>query len=216
MGIFNSNGKHSFVITKAIIYIEVQYARRENCVSNEWSDLPMSPIEETLVEVFLDEASALETIMADLYSSFEKSFAEDAIFWKQLADEELNHAALIQNVKSDPEVSKWFVHDAPDDLVKETVKTMEWATSLVIKYSEEKPDRLTAFNTAIEVEKTAWELHYQSLMTKKSDKWFVDIVQELNNYDRDHLRRINLYIKEYNLVSLKSIGRVRYGPVFYI
>ena len=159
----------------------------------------MRPIEETLVEVFLDEASALETIMADLYSSFEKSFAEDAIFWKQLADEELNHAALIQNVKSDPEVSKWFVHDAPDDLVKETVKTMEWATSLVIKYSEEKPDRLTAFNTAIEVEKTAWELHYQSLMTKKSDKWFVDIVQELNEYDRDHLRRINLYIKEKNI-----------------
>ena len=159
----------------------------------------MSPIEETLVEDFLDEASALETIMADLYSSFEKSFAEDAVFWKQLADEELNHAALIQNVKSDPEVSKWFVHDAPDDLVKETVKTMEWATSLVIKYSEEKPDRLTAFNTAIEVEKTAWELHYQSLMTKKSDKWFVDIVQELNKYDRDHLRRINLYIKEKNI-----------------
>ena len=159
----------------------------------------MSPIEETLVEVFLDEASALETIMADLYSSFEKSFVEDAVFWKQLADEELNHAALIQNVKSDPEVSKWFVHDAPDDLVKETVKTMEWATSLVIKYSEEKPDRLTAFNTALEVEKTAWELHYQSLMTKKSDKWFVDIVQELNKYDRDHLRRINLYIKEKNI-----------------
>ena len=159
----------------------------------------MSPIEETLVEDFLDEASALETIMADLYSSFEKSFAEDAVFWKQLADEELNHAALIQNVKSDPEVSKWFVHDTPDDLVKETIKTMEWATSLVIKYSEEKPDRLTAFNTAIEVEKTAWELHYQSLMTKKSDKWFVDIVQELNEYDRDHLRRINLYIKEKNI-----------------
>ena len=159
----------------------------------------MSPIEETLVEVFLDEASALETIMADLYSSFEKWFVEDAVFWKQLADEELNHAALIQNVKSDPEVSKWFVHDAPDDLVKETVKTMEWATSLVIKYSEEKPDRLTAFNTAIEVEKTAWELHYQSLMTKKSDKWFVDIVQELNKYDRDHLRRINLYIKVNNI-----------------
>lgn len=159
----------------------------------------MSPIEETLVEVFLDEASALETIMADLYSSFEKWFVEDAVFWKQLADEELNHAALIQNVKSDPEVSKWFVHDAPDDLVKETVKTMEWATSLVIKYSEEKPDRLTAFNTALEVEKTAWELHYQSLMTKKSDKWFVDIVQELNKYDRDHLRRINLYIKVNNI-----------------
>jgi hypothetical protein len=159
----------------------------------------MSPIEETLVEVFLDEASALETIMADLYSSFEKWFVEDAVFWKQLAEEELNHAALIQNVKSDPEVSKWFVHDAPDDLVKETVKTMEWATSLVIKYSEETPDRLTAFNTALEVEKTAWELHYQSLMTKKSDKWFVDIVQELNKYDRDHLRRINLYIKVNNI-----------------
>ena len=83
----------------------------------------MSPIEETLVEVFLDEASALETIMADLYVSFEKSFAEDAAFWKQLADEEMNHAALIQNVKNDPEVSKWLAHDAPDDLLKEIFKT---------------------------------------------------------------------------------------------
>jgi len=159
----------------------------------------MSPIKETLVEVFLDEASALETIMADLYFSFEKSFAEDAAFWKQLANEELNHAALIQNINTDPIVSKWFVHDAPDSLLNEFIKTMEWATLLVIKYSEEKPDRLTAFTTAIEVEKTAWELHYQSLMTKKSDKWFIDILQELNEYDRDHIKRINLYMKEKNI-----------------
>ena len=159
----------------------------------------MSPIQETLVEVFLDEASALETIMADLYSSFEKSFAEDADFWKQLADEEMNHAALIQNVKSDPAVSKWLAHDAPDDLLKEIFKAKEWTASLVIKFSEKKTDRMTAFNTAIEVEKTTWELHYQSLMTKKSDKWFVDILQELNEYDRDHLKRINLYIKEKNI-----------------
>ena len=40
----------------------------------------MSPIEETLVEVFWDEASALETILVDLYSLFEKSLVEDAFF----------------------------------------------------------------------------------------------------------------------------------------
>ena len=58
---------------------------------------------------------------------------------------------------------------------------------------------MTALNTAIEVEKTAWELHYQSLMTKKSDKWFIDILQELNEYDRDHLKRINFYMKANNI-----------------
>ena len=156
----------------------------------------MSPIKEILVEVFLDEASALETIMADLYSSFEKSFTEDAAFWKQLVDEELNHAALIQNVKNDPTLSYWFVHDAPDALLKEIVNTKEWATSLVIKFLETKPSRLTAFNTAIEAEKTAWELHYQGLMTKESDAWFKKILQELNELDRDHLKRINEYVIE--------------------
>jgi hypothetical protein len=44
----------------------------------------MSALDKNLILEFLDQASSLETIMADMYTLFEKSFAEDSDFWKQL------------------------------------------------------------------------------------------------------------------------------------
>lgn len=130
-----------------------------------------------LVLEILDQASSLEKIMADMYTLFEKSFAEDSSFWKQLAYEELNHAALLKSVRNNPIMSNQFIHDASSDFLQEIVTAKEWATSLLIKFSEVNPDRLTAFNTAIDAEKTAGELHYQSIMTKESDSWFIKIME---------------------------------------
>ena len=96
-------------------------------------------------------------------------------------------------------MSKRLANGITDDLIQEVVNAKEWATSLLIKFSEIKPDRLTAFNTAIEAEKTAGELHFQSIMTKESDSWFIKLLRELNEYDRDHLRRINSYVADNNI-----------------
>ena len=159
----------------------------------------MSALDKNLILEFLDRASSLELIMANMYTLFEKSFTKDSDFWKQLAQEELSHAALLKSAISNPEMSKQLAHDASNDLLQEVVKAKEWATSLLIKFSEVKPDRLTAFNTAIEAEKTAGELHFQSIMTKESDSWFIKVLRELNEYDRDHLRRINLYMTDNNI-----------------
>ena len=160
----------------------------------------MSALDKNLILEFLDQASSLETIMADMYTLFEKSFAEDADFWKELAYEELNHAALIKSVSSNPAMSEQFIHDAPNDLFQEVIKAKEWAASLVIKFSEVKPDRTTAFNTAIEAEKTAGELYFQNIMTKESDSWLIKALQQLNEYERDHLKRIEEYVKENNII----------------
>ena len=159
----------------------------------------MSALDKNLILEFLDRASSLELIMANMYTLFEKSFTEDSDFWKQLAQEELSHAALLKTAINNPEMSKQLAHDASNDLLQEVVKAKEWATSLLIKFSEVKPDRLTAFNTAIEAEKTAGELHFQSIMTKESDSWFIKVLRELNEYDRDHLKRINLYMTDNNI-----------------
>jgi hydroxyethylthiazole kinase-like sugar kinase family protein len=97
-------------------------------------------------------------------------------------------------------MSEQFIHDAPNDLFQEIVKAKEWATSLFIKFSEVTPDRITAFNTAIEAEKTAGELHFQSIMTKESNSWLIKVLQQLNEYDRDHLKRIEAYVKEKNII----------------
>ena len=162
----------------------------------------MSAFDKNLIVEILDQAAALETIMADMDTLFEKSFTEDSDFWKQLAYEELNHAALIKSVSSNPNptMSEQFIHDAPNDLFQEVVKAKEWATSVFIQFSEVKPDRITAFNTAIEAEKTAGELYFQSIMTKESDSWLIKVLQELNEYERDHLKRIEEYVKEKNII----------------
>jgi hypothetical protein len=159
----------------------------------------MSALDENLILEFLDQASSLELILANMYNLFEKSFTEDSDFWKQLAEEELSHAALLKSAMSNPEMSKQLTPDAANDLLQAVVKDKEWATSLLIKFSDVKPDRLTAFNTAVEAEKTAGELHFQKIMTKESDSWFIKMLRELNEYDRDHLRRINWYMTDNNI-----------------
>ena len=159
----------------------------------------MSALDKNLILEFLDRASSLELIMANMYTLFEKSFTEDSDLWKQLAQEELSHAALLKTAFSNPEMSKRLANDVTNDFLEEVVKAKEWATSLLIKFSEVKPDRLTTFNTAIEAEKTAGELHFQNIMSKESDSWFIKLLRELNEYDRDHLRRINSYMTDNNI-----------------
>ena len=153
-------------------------------------------MEEHLIEIFLDEASQLEMLVANLYLIFEKLFSEDELFWHQLAVEEKNHAALIENIKNSPGCSNQFVSSFAPELLQEILQTKELVSSLIVKYSEVKPDRKTAFNTAINIEKSAGEIAYQNFMTQDVDSWILLGLQKLNEYDRDHIDRLKQYAKE--------------------
>ena len=156
-----------------------------------------------LAHTILDEASNLEILMADIYTLFEESFPEDSKFWHQLAHEEKNHAALLRSVRNSNTMSSQFVAYLPDNLLQENIRTNEWATAIFSKFSQDKPDRKTALNTAIEIEKTAEEVHYQNIMTNKGDSWFIKVFQELNEYDRDHLKRVVKYMKKNKIALYK-------------
>ena len=153
-------------------------------------------MEDPIIQIFLDEAGQLEMLVADLYSIFEKSFPEDELFWHQLAVEEKNHAALIGNMKNSPGCSKEFVSSFAPDLLQEILQTKELVSSLIVKYSEVKPDRRTAFHTAINVEKSAGEIAYQNFMTQDADSWILLGLQKLNEYDRDHIDRLEKYAED--------------------
>lgn len=149
-----------------------------------------------LAQIFFDEASQLEMLVADLYTIFEKLFSEDKKFWHQLADEEKNHAALLKTIKNSPGCSKKFVSSFAPDLLQEILQTKERVSSLIVKYSEIQPDRKTAFTTAISIEKSAGEIAYQNFMTQEADSWILSGLQKLNEYDRDHIKRLEQYVKE--------------------
>ena len=149
----------------------------------------------------LDAASELEILMADIYTVFAESIPEDRRFWEQMAHEEKNHAALIRSVESSQEMSTAFLANFPQDILEENIRTREWATDVFIRISRNRPDRKTAFRTAIEIETSVEEMHYQNIMSKKVDSWFIRMFQELNELDRDHLKRVHRYAKEHKVLG---------------
>lgn len=150
-------------------------------------------MEDHLIKIFLTEACQLELLVADLYTFFEKTFIEDKNFWRQLAEEEERHAELIRTIINSHGCSKEFVSGIAPDLLQEVIKTKELVSSLIVKFSTEKTDRKTAFTTAISIEKSAGEITYQNFMTQEADSWILAALQKLNEYDIDHIKRIEQY-----------------------
>jgi len=72
---------------------------------------------ESILEDIVDEAIKLEISMYKLYTVFLEIYPEDAEFWKQLANEEINHADTIRIIKPflhlDETMSKKFLTNSP-------------------------------------------------------------------------------------------------------
>jgi hypothetical protein len=153
-----------------------------------------------LAQIFLDEARRLELIVAELYTLLAKLFPEDHDFWHQLAQEEKDHAALIDAIGANPNLSKKFVSSSAPDLLREIQEINEWLSLLKVEFSEGKPDRKTVFDTAVKIEKSAGEINYQSFMTKQTDSWILIGLQHITKYDLDHLERLEKYMKENNIL----------------
>jgi hydroxyethylthiazole kinase-like sugar kinase family protein len=153
-------------------------------------------MKDDLVHIFLDEAGQLEILVADLYTIFEQSFFEYKNFWHQLVDEEKNHASITRTIKDNPGLLNEFVSSSAPDLLQEILQTKELVSSLILKFSEKAPDRKTAFLAAIKIEKSAGEIAYQNFITQEADSWILMGLQKLNEYDRDHIERLEQYAKD--------------------
>ena len=100
------------------------------------------------------------------------------------------------NIKNSPGCSKEFISSFAPDLLQEILQTKELVSSLIVKYSGVKPDRRTAFHTAINVEKSAGYDAYQNFMTQDADSWILLGLQKLNEYDHDHIDRLVKYAED--------------------
>jgi hypothetical protein len=65
------------------------------------------------------------------------------------------------------------------------------------------PSRELAFNTALEIEASAGELHFQHFMDKETNSKIDELFQFLNRGDKDHAKRIRSYMKNNN-ISVES------------
>ena len=147
--------------------------------------------------LLLDESIKLELNVSDLYMIFNRAFAEDADFWWQLALEEKNHGALLQSSK------KHFapVGKFPTELLSPRLQQLKDANAnlgaLIEQYREDPPSRETAFNTALRIEQSVGEIHFQKFMEKLAASSLDRLFQQLNRGDKDHETKLRSYMEDH-------------------
>ena len=150
------------------------------------------------LEKLFDEAIQLELNVSKLYILFHDTFREDANFWWTLVLEEKDHAALINSIKT---VGHFF-GEYPRDIVPQRFEDLIEVNKNVINIIQEfekNPDRKKAFLIAIELEKSAGELHCQTFLETISRSSKYKILQQLYKDDVDHAERIQRYMEENNI-----------------
>ena len=143
----------------------------------------------------LEEARRLELNMAKLYIFYSENFKEDSEFWRQIAKEETEHAALLKVVED-------FSDKFPEGIIytnlDELKNTNKYILDAIEKYRKKSPTKQKAYKQAIELEESAYELHYQKLASIKLDSEVLKRFQKLNADDKDHAERIKKLLSKYD------------------
>lgn len=151
--------------------------------------------------VLLSESIELELNVAGLYSLFHNFFPADADFWWKLMIEEHNHASLLKSLED------CFapVGLSPSNLLAPAVEDLKDINNrlscLTEKCRQESLSREEAFNIALELENSAGELHFQKYMSSDATAEIDEVFIRLNGDDKDHARRIRLYMANHDIQS---------------
>jgi len=142
----------------------------------------------------LEESIRLELNVADLYLLFFELFPDDSPFWWKLTLEEKNHAALIKSLREIYEVEDGIPLSLFPGSIEDIRNSSRNVEKLISQYKKTPPSREEAFRTALSIEESAGELHYQDFMVKNPDKKVSEVFRRLNGEDRNHALRILHYM----------------------
>ena len=143
-----------------------------------------------------NEAMRLEYNVSKLYMIFRNAYPEDGDFWWKLVIEENNHAGLIKSGIESFLPKDLFPSEILATELNELQEVNRELISFLHKYETFPPTRETAFNLALKIERSAGEIHFQNAMTKDTDSKALKLFQKLNQDDKDHEKKILVYMKE--------------------
>jgi hypothetical protein len=157
----------------------------------------VSHYEEQLL--LIDESISFELAVGRMYLFFSDIFPEDHSFWWQLAKEEENHASLLRHGRD-----YYLKQDLlPPQLLCSSIAQLKQnrkeLDELYAAFETDHPGRETAANIALWLERSASESHYQLVMNMRSDVKGLDVFQQLNGDDKDHLERIKIFMRKKNI-----------------
>ena len=155
------------------------------------------------ITALAEESISLELNVSNIYDLFKSYFADDAGLWWQLALEEKCHADLIRHGIEKLEPVGEFPHDVLSDSLQDLKETNKKLCSLLKQFKDIPPSREQALNTALEIEASAGELHFQHFMEKETNSKIEELFQFMNREDKDHAERIRSYMNN-NDIPIKS------------
>ena len=144
----------------------------------------------------INESIKLEAKVADLYMLFSEAFPEDCALWYQLHMEEKNHASIIQSAREAWLSGKEFPLEILFPNVDELVALNTKVGALLEEYNENPPSRENAFNVALDLEKSAGEVHFQDAMDKSPSSTLMEVFQLLIGDEKKHASRIRKYMRD--------------------
>lgn len=143
----------------------------------------------------LQESIELELNIARLYTLFHDMYPDDEDLWWQLAIEERNHAALLRHEKSNRQNGCTMAEGllAPD--LEALMAANNKVLQLIEHFRSASPPPEEAFSTALDIENSIGEAHYQAFMDNSETHSVADeLFRQLNQDDKDHARRIEAYM----------------------
>ena len=148
----------------------------------------------------IDEAIELELNVGRLYLVFYSLFPEDAAFWWTLAIEEENHAALLRTVQL-MDASRVSI---PAGIIPTVLAELKNSNQLILDAMEDfkkNPERVRAFQLALQIEISAGELHFDNFMKNAPESPVTEIFRKLNGDDVNHANRIRDYMKDHQIAG---------------
>ena len=152
-------------------------------------------MDRSYITEYLDQAVELELNMSRLYMLLAQTYEEDYSLWWTLSNEEVNHASLLRSGIEFAKVDK-FPYELVLNNINDIRRLNEKFDSIIESVTDGK-SREAAFTTALELESSAEESHFQEVMAGHSDNEIIKIFKRLNEDDINHYDRIKEYYDEY-------------------
>jgi len=139
---------------------------------------------------YLNESIKLELNVSNLYMLFSEKLKSNKEFWYRLSIEEVNHASLLETIKSFFESNVKVEHLLDVEHINELIEFNKLFPVFIKSFSDE-PTIEKSKEIGIFIEQSIAETHYQNIMELSTDDKIINIFQQLNKDDKDHFKRIN-------------------------
>lgn len=145
----------------------------------------------------IEACIAIEVTFAEIYHALSDMFPEERNFFRELASEEENHAAILAVGRGYEKAGKLPPEVVPDSIVP-IQGTLDNALNFKAKIAAGSIAIGEALATMLQFEESTCDSYFHEMMTRESDSKVITNLQKLLIDTRSHAEKIRELIKNRN------------------